>query len=70
MEKWLRVAAILILAVTIVLSCTVMGTRFTDPSTYAHVINALDQNRVQLLNLSAESAGASAVISALPSDMC
>ena len=70
MEKWLRVAAILILAVTIVLSCTVMGTRFTDPSTYAHVINALDQNRVQLLKLSAESAGASAVISALPSDMC
>lgn len=70
MEKWLRVAAILVLAVAIVLSCTVMGTRFTDPSTYAHVIDALDQNRTKLLELSAASAAASAAISVLPSDIC
>lgn len=70
MEKWLRVAAILILAVAIVLSCTVMGSRFTDPSTYAHVIDALDQNRVKLLELSAGAAVASAAISVLPSDTC
>lgn len=70
MEKCLRVVSILILAVAIVLSCTVMGTRLTDPSTYAHVIDALDQNRAKLLELSAESAAASAAISALPSAVC
>lgn len=70
MAKTFRIAWILILAAAIVLSCTLMGTKLTDPSSYFHTIEVLDQNRTTVLGLSAASAAASAAVSALPSDVC
>lgn len=70
MTKTFRIAWILILAAAIILSCTLMGTKLTDPSSYSHTIEVLDQNRATVLGLSAASAAASAAVSALPSDVC
>jgi hypothetical protein len=70
MEKYLRIAVVVILALTIVLSCTVIGNKLTDPVTYAHTIAVLDQNRTTVLGLTAASAAASAAVSALPNDIC
>lgn len=70
MTKYFRFAWILVLAAAIILSCTLMGTRLTDPSSYSHTIEVLDQNRTTVLGLSAASAAASAAVSALPSDVC
>ena len=70
MAKYLRIAAVIILALTIILSCTVMGNKLTDPATYAHTIEVLDHNRTTILGLTAASAAASAAISTLPDDMC
>ena len=70
MAKILRIAFSLILAVTIILSCTLIGTKMTDPATYSHTIEVLDHNRTTVLGLSAASAAASAAISALPTDLC
>ena len=70
MAKYLRIAFVLILALTIVLSCTVVGNKLTDPATYAHTIEVLDHNRTAILGLTAASAAASAAISTLPDDMC
>ena len=70
MEKYLRIAVVVILALTIVLSCTVIGNKLTDPATYAHTIAVLDQNRTTVLGLTAASAAASAAVSALPNDIC
>lgn len=70
MAKYLRIAAIAILALAIILSCTVVGSKLTDPATYAHTIEVLDRNRTTVLGLSAASAAASAAVSALPDDIC
>lgn len=70
MRKYLRMGAVFILALAIILSCTVVGNKLTDPATYAHTIEVLDQNRVTVLGLSAASAAASAAISAIPDDIC
>lgn len=70
MVKYLRIAGAVILALTIILSCTVVGTKLTDPATYAHTIEALDHNRTTVLKLTAASAAASAAVSALPDDIC
>ena len=70
MAKYFRMAAVFILALTIILSCTVVGNKLTDPATYSHTIEVLDQNRSTVLGLSAASAAASAAVSALPSDIC
>lgn len=70
MTKVFRIAWILILAAAIILSCTLMGAKLTDPSSYSHTIEVLDQNRTTVLGLSAASAAASAAVSALPSDVC
>lgn len=70
MTKYVRFALILVLAAAIILSCTLMGTKVTDPSSYSHTIEVLDQNRTTVLGLSAASAAASAAVSALPSDVC
>ena len=70
MTKYFRFAWILVLAAAIILSCTLMGTKLTDPSSYSHTIEVLDQNRTTVLGLSAASAAASAAVSALPSDVC
>lgn len=70
MAKYLRIAAIALLALAIILSCTVAGNRLTDPATYAHTIETLDRNRTTVLGLSAASAAASAAVSALPDDIC
>ena len=70
MTKLFRFAWILVLAAAIILSCTLMGTKLTDPSSYCHTIEVLDQNRTTVLGLSAASAAASAAVSALPSDVC
>lgn len=70
MAKSLRIAAVFILALTIILSCTVAGNKLTDPATYSHTIDVLDQSRTTVLGLSAASAAASAAVSALPSDIC
>lgn len=70
MAKYLRIAAIAALALTIILSCTIVGDKLTDPAAYGHTIQVLDQNRTTVLGLSAASAAASAAVSALPSDIC
>ena len=70
MEKYRRIVAVSILALTIILSCTVLGTKLTDPAVYSHTIAVLDKNRTTVLGLSAASAAASAAVSALPSDVC
>lgn len=70
MTKYVRIAMILVLALAIVLSCTFLGRTLTDPATYSHTIEVLDQNRARVLGLSAASAAASAAVSALPEDIC
>lgn len=70
MAKYLRIALIFILAVIIILSCTVIGNKLTDPASYGHTIETLDKSRNTVLGLSAASAAASAAVSALPSDIC
>ena len=70
MAKYLRIAIVSILALTIILSCTVIGNKLTDPATYSHTIEVLDKNRTTVLGLSAASAAASAAVSALPDDIC
>lgn len=70
MVKYLRTAAILTLTLAIILSCTVIGNKLTDPATYSHTIEVLDKNRSTVLGLSAASAAASAAVSALPDDIC
>lgn len=70
MAKYLRIAWIFILALTIILSCTVVGNKLTDPATYSHTIEVLDESRETVLHLTAASAAASAAISAIPDDVC
>lgn len=70
MVKYSRLAIAAILALTIILSCTAIGNKLTDPATYTHTIEVLDKNRSTVLGLSAASAAASAAISALPDDIC
>ena len=70
MEKYLRIAVVVTLALAIVLSCSVVGSRLTDPATYGHTIEVLDHNRSTVLGLTAASAAASAAVSALPNDLC
>lgn len=70
MAKYLRIAVISLLALAIVLSCTFVGNKLTDPATYSHTIEMLDKNRTTVLGLSAASAAASAAVSALPDDIC
>lgn len=70
MAKYLRIAWAAFLALAIILSCTVIGGKLTDPATYAHTIEVLDDNRATVLKLTAASAAASAAVSALPDDIC
>lgn len=70
MAKYLHIAIIILLSLAIILSCTVIGSRMTDPAAYSHTIEVLDQNRTTVLGLSAASAAASAAVSALPDDIC
>ena len=70
MTKYIRIAGAAILALAIILSCTVMGSKLTDPATYSHTIEVLDHNRTTVLGLTAASAAASAAVSALPDDVC
>ena len=70
MEKYFRNAGIVILALIIILSCTFVGDKLTDPATYSHTIEVLDHNRTTVLGLTAASAAASAAVSTLPEDIC
>lgn len=70
MGKILRISSIVLLALCIILSCTVVGNKLTDPASYSHTIEVLDYNRETVLKLSTASAVASAAISALPDDLC
>ena len=70
MQKILRIAWAVILALIIILSCTVGGSKMTDPATYLHTIEVLDKNRTTVLGLTAAAAAASAAVSALPDDIC
>lgn len=70
MERTLRRGIIFVLMLTMILSCTVLGNRLTDPAAYSHTIQVLDKNRTTVLGLSAASAAASAAVSALPDDIC
>ena len=70
MARNLHIALIVILALVIILSCTVVGNKLTDPATYSHTIETLDKNRTTVLALSAASAAASSAVSALPEDIC
>ena len=68
MAKVLRLTVVAILSLAIILSCTVLGNKMTDPTTYSHTIEVLDKNRTTVLGLTAASA-ASAAVSALPDDI-
>ena len=70
MARTVRIAIVIILSLTIILSCTVVGNKLTDPVTYSQTIEALDKNRTTVLGLSAAAAAASAAVSALPDDIC
>lgn len=70
MERTLRIGLAIVLAVIIILSCTIVGNKFTDPATYSHTIEVLDNNRTTVLALTAASAAASAAVSTLPDDIC
>ena len=70
MARTLRIAIVSVLVLTIILSCTVIGNKLTDPATYSHTIEMLDKNRTSVLGLSAASAAVSAAVSALPDDIC
>lgn len=70
MARTLRIVFVSVLALTIVPSCTVLGSRLTDPAAYSHTIEVLDDNRMTVLTLSAASAAASAAVSAIPDDIC
>lgn len=70
MTRNIRIVTVVILAIAIILSCTVVGRKLTDPATYSHTIEVLDENRSSVLALSAASAAASAALSALPNDIC
>lgn len=70
MARTLRIVTVLILTLAIILFCTVIGSKLTDPATYSHTIEMLDKNRSSVLGLSAASAAASAAVSALPDDIC
>ena len=70
MVRYVRIAVIGILALAIILSCTVLGNKLTDPATYSHTIQVLDKNRTTVLTLTAASAAASAAVSTLPDDYC
>ncbi|MBQ2960866.1 MAG: hypothetical protein IJE09_06560 [Oscillospiraceae bacterium] len=70
MVKEIRIAIVIVLALAIILSCTVLGNKLTDPATYSHSIEVLDKNRTTVLGLAAASAAASAAVSAIPDDIC
>ena len=70
MTKFFRLGAVLFLTLAIILSCTVVGNKLTDPATYSHTIQVLDDNRTDVLGLAAASAAASAAVSAIPDDVC
>lgn len=70
MAKYVRILGAVFLALIIILSCTVVGSKLTDPATYSHTIEVLDHNRTTVLGLTAASAAASAAVSALPDDIC
>lgn len=69
MLKESKLIAAVILSLAIVISCTFLGKTLTDPATYSHTIEVLDENRSTVLTLSAAAAATSTVISALPDDM-
>lgn len=70
MERYTRIAVAVMMAIAIIVSCTFLGSKMTDPATYEHTIEVLDKNRTTVLGLSAASAAASAAVSALPDDIC
>ena len=70
MIKYLRISFVCVLTLAIILSCTVVGSKLTDPATYSHTIEVLDKNRSTILGLTAASTAASAAISAIPDDIC
>lgn len=70
MAKCFRIALVVFLALAMILSCTFIGKKMTDPATYSHTIEVLDKNRTTVLALTAASAAASAAVSTLPDDYC
>ena len=70
MSKIFRTPLAIVLAIAIILSCSFWGTKATNPSTYSHTIEVLDQNRTTVLALTAASAAATAAVSTLPDDYC
>lgn len=70
MAKYFRIALVVFLALAMILSCTFVGKKMTDPATYSHTIEVLDKNRTTVLALTAASAAASAAVSTLPDDYC
>ena len=70
MARHVRIAFVIVLSLAIILSCTFMGRKMTDPATYSHTIEVLDKNRSTVLALTAASAAASAAVSTLPDDYC
>lgn len=70
MSKYMRFIWGLVLSLAIIISCTFLGNKLSDPATFSHTIEVLDKNRTTVLSLSASTAVASAAISALPSDLC
>ena len=69
MEKYLRLVVAVVLVIAIILSVTLLGNRFTDPATYSHSIEVLDDNKATVMGLAASSAAASTAVSLLKGDV-
>lgn len=69
MERYLRLVVAVILVIAIILSVTLLGNKFTDPATYSHSIEVLDDNKATVLGLAAASAAASTAVSFLKDDV-
>ena len=70
MTKYVKIAVVFSLVLVLILSCTVVGNKLTNPATYSHTLEVLDKNRTTVLGLSAASAVASAAVSAIPGEVC
>ena len=68
MERNFRLVVAVVLVIAIILSVTVLGNKFTDPTTYSHSIEVLDDNKATVLSLAAAAAAASTAVSAIPDD--
>ena len=67
-EKILRIALFVVIMLAAVLSVTVLGRKYTDPSSYAGSIASLNEKKVNVEKLAGSAAASSAAITLMPGD--